>query len=82
METLLAGLEHEDDIARQLVAVGVQQLSRTDEHRGVQVVAARVHCPVDLRAVVDAGELVHGQGVHVGAQQHRPRRGRVAPSAA
>ena len=42
-EALLAGLEHEQHPAGQVVAAAGEQLGRTDEHGGVRVVAAGVH---------------------------------------
>ena len=74
---LLAGLEHEQHPAGEVVAVPRQQPGRADEHRGVGVVAARVHLAVVLRREVEAGVLVQRKGVHVAAQQHR--RARLGP---
>ncbi len=74
VEALLAGLEHEDDVARELGAVGAQEAGGADESGGVQVVAAGVHDAVVARDVVRVGFLGDGEGVHVAAQQHhRPR---------
>jgi hypothetical protein len=61
--------EHQDDVAPQLLPAGVEQPGRPGQHRRVEVVAAAVHGAVDLRPVLDVGELLDGQGVHVGAQQ-------------
>ncbi len=69
--TLLARLEHEDHIARQLVPGGAEQPGRADEDRGVQVVATGVHRARDRRRVRQARLLGHRQRVHVAAQQHR-----------
>ena len=77
-EPFLAGLEHEADRARELVALGCEDARRADEHGDVRVVAARVHRPVDRARVVEAGVLGHRQRVHVGAQQDR-RTGRASP---
>ena len=40
---LFAGLEHEDDVAAELVAMGAEQARRPHQHRNVQVVAAGMH---------------------------------------
>jgi hypothetical protein len=44
---LLAGLEHEQHPAGQVGCSGGEQPGRAHEHRGVRVVAARVHRVVD-----------------------------------
>jgi hypothetical protein len=67
--TLLARLEHEDDIAGQLVPYLGQQPGRADQDRDVQVVAAGVHGAGDLGRVLDLGELGDRQRVHVAAQE-------------
>lgn len=68
---LLAGLEHEHDVAREVLAPRRQQVGGADEHRGVQVVPARVHVAGNRRGVVDVGTFAHRQRVHVAAQQDR-----------
>ena len=75
---LLARLEHEDHVPGQLSLPRRQQPGRPGQHRGVQVVAARVHRAVDLGGIGQAGALGHRQGIHVTAQQHR----RARPAAA
>ena len=54
----------------QLVALGMQDLGRTDERRDVQVVAARVHLARVGRDVVDVEQLLDRQRIHVATQQH------------
>ncbi len=48
----------------------------------MQVVAAGVHHAVHLAAVGDVELLLHGQGVHVGAQQHHRPLARVGAGTA
>ena len=49
-------------------ARGRQMLGRAQQHRGVAVVAAGVHAAGDRAGIRQAGVLLDGQGVHVGAQ--------------
>jgi hypothetical protein len=56
---LLAGLEHEDHVSGERVAVGGQQPGRPDEHGRMQVVPAGVHRSVDLAGEVQAGRFLH-----------------------
>ena len=48
-----------------------EQPGRPGQHRGVQVVPAGVHHPVDLRRERQPGPLGHRQRVHIAAQQYR-----------
>ena len=57
---LLARLEHEDDVAGEVVARRTQQLRRADEGGHVQVVTAGVHRAVHLGPVREVDLLVHG----------------------
>jgi hypothetical protein len=66
---LLPRLQHEHDLAGELVAALGQQAGGAQQHRRVQVVAAGVHRPGHLRGERQTGVLLHRQGVHVGAQQ-------------
>jgi hypothetical protein len=68
---LLARLEHQQDVARELVASLDQQASGTEQHRDVRVVPAGVHRTIDLGREVEPGVLAEGQGVHVGPEQGR-----------
>ncbi len=70
VEALFAGLEHEDDVARQLVAALGQQGGGAGQHGGVQVMATGVHGSIHAGGVVHAGGLLHRKSVHVGTQQH------------
>ena len=70
VEAFLAGLEHQDDVAGQLVPAFGQEGGGSCQHGGVQVVAAGVHGAVDPGRVVHARLLLHRQAVHVRAQQH------------
>ena len=81
VEALLAGLEHEHDVALEPVAVPGEQPGRPDERRRVQVVPAGVHRAV-RRGEVKAGLLVDGQRVHVAADQDRTGVAVVASPAA
>ena len=74
---LLARLEHQQDVALELVAPLDEQASRAQQHRDVRVVPAGVHRAIDLGREVEPGVLVQGQGVHVG-----PKQGRAAGPAA
>ena len=74
---LLAGLEHEQHPTGDLVAALAQQVGGARQHRGVGVVTAGVHAPLDVRGEVEPGVLGHRQGIHVAAQQHR--RARLRP---
>ena len=71
VEALLAGLEHEHDVAGEVVAVGAEQPCGPGQRRGVQVVPAGVH-GAGPRGEVLAGALGDRETVHVAAQQdHR-----------
>jgi hypothetical protein len=74
VEPFLARLEHEQHVPGQLGAALGQQPGGRRQHRGVGVVAARMHRPVDVRGERQAGVLAERQGVHVAAQQHRRAR--------
>ena len=69
VKAFLAGLEHEAHRPRKVRATRREHARRTDEHRDVRVVAARVHRAVDRAGVIQRRVLGHGQGVHVGAEQ-------------
>ena len=56
----------------------MQQARHGEEDRGVAVVAAGVHHPRVLRAVLDLVCFLDRQRVHVGPQQHGPARTRAA----
>jgi len=71
-QPLLAGLEHEDDIAGQLRLASRQQPGRAGQHGRVQVVPAGVHDPLDGRGIRKPGALRDRQRVHVPAEQDRP----------
>ena len=83
---VLGGLEQELDRSRQRCAPRREHLRDAHEDRRVCVVPARVH-DVDLPPVVgrprpgserDLGQLLHGQGVHVGPQGDDRRGGTAA----
>ena len=67
---LLPRLEHEDDVAGEVVPQAVQDAGGAHEGGDVQVVAARVHEPLVGRCVVEAELLSDRQAVHVAAEQH------------
>ncbi len=69
MPALLAGLEHQQHVAAELVAPVEQQARRAEQHGHVRVVAAGVHRVAGLRRELEPGVLVEGQAVHVAAQQ-------------
>ena len=62
---LIVGRHHRRAVEAALVR---EVLRRSEQHGGVAVVAARVHLAGDGAGVGQAGVLVDGQGVHVGAQ--------------
>ena len=68
---LLRRLEEEPDGAVE-PALFDQHRRRTEEHRHVAVMPARVH-PADLRRVRETGLLNQRQRVHVSPQPYRPR---------
>mmetsp|Transcript_12523 Transcript_12523/g.50326 ORF Transcript_12523/g.50326 Transcript_12523/m.50326 type:complete len:234 (-) Transcript_12523:219-920(-) len=69
---LLRGLEHQAHRAAELGFDGLEHLRRPEQHRGVTVVAARVHLARDLAPSLerDVGLLRHRQRIHVRAQSH------------
>ena len=66
---LLSRLEHEPHAAREHLAPGGEDPGRSDEHRGVGIVPAGVHDPVELAREVETGVLGHRQRVHVAPQE-------------
>jgi len=56
-------------------------LGRRQQHRGMPIVAAGMHLAGVLAGMPEGIELLHRQGIHVGAQTHRPRRGPVLDDA-
>jgi hypothetical protein len=68
---LLTRLEHEQHAPGDLAGASRQQARRAHQHRGVRVVAARVHRVAHLRRELEARVLGHRQRVHVAAEQHR-----------
>ena len=81
-QTLFARLEHEHDVAVELVAVRAKQAGRADEHRGVQVVTTGVHGAMMRGLKMSTGifeiRFDDGQRVHVAAQEDY-RAGSCAP---
>ena len=69
VEAFLARLEHEDDVAAELVPLLGQEGGGSGEHGGVQVVAAGVHCPIGPGGEVHSGLFLDGQSVHVRAEE-------------
>ena len=61
------GLEDEVHGALE-VALLAQHLGRAQQHRGVAVMATGMHAAGILRAVLEIVDLVHRQGIHVGAK--------------
>ena len=76
VEALLSRLEHETDLAGELVPPRRDQPGRARQHCRVSVVPAGMHPPRDRRGERQAGLLLQRQRVHVAAQQHR----RAGPS--
>ncbi len=75
---LLARLEHEHHAAAQQFAAPGEQPGRPDQRGSMQVVPAGMHRARHRGGVRQAGVLLDGQRVQVGAQQHR----RARPGAA
>ena len=71
VEALLAGLEHEEDVAREPLPPLDQEPCRIEQHGDVRVMPAGVHHAGDLRGEVEARVLLERQGVHVGPEQDR-----------
>jgi hypothetical protein len=69
VESLLAGLEHEDDVPGQLLAPTGEHSGGPHEHRRMQVMPAGVHVAGDRRAERDVDLLRDRQRVHVAAQE-------------
>ena len=66
---LLRRLEHQIDRAAK--TAGQREIGRRPQKHGhVAVMAAGVHGAGDLRAMVEAVVLIHGEGIHVGTQGH------------
>ena len=65
--TFLRRLEDQMDGAIEIAMLG-QVVRRAQQHRGVTVVAARVHLAFVLRAMAEGVRFLQRQGVHVGAQ--------------
>ena len=63
----LGGLEDDHRRAVEIARLG-EVAGRPEEHRGVAVMAAGMHAPVDRRGPGLAGGLAERQGVHVGAE--------------
>ena len=68
---LFGGLEEELDRAAEFAAHLRKDLRRAELHRDMRVVPAGVHPALVPRGEGKAGRLFYGQGVDVGAQQHR-----------
>jgi hypothetical protein len=79
-EPLLGRLEHEVDGAVE-VARGGQHLGSAQQHRGVTIVAARMHASGVAGAMLEGVGLLDRQRVHVGAQADRAGRTAVAQHA-
>jgi hypothetical protein len=71
---LLGGLEEQDVAAGQVGRARRQHLGGAEQGGGVSVVAAGVHHPGDAGAEGEARLLLDGEGVDVGAEQHRSPR--------
>jgi hypothetical protein len=71
---LLGGLEEQDVAPGELRGAFDQHLGGAEQGGGVTVVAAGVHHPGDAGAEGEAGLLLDGEGVDVGAEQHRSPR--------
>ncbi len=65
---LLGVLEDESNLSGELVAPLAEDLGGGEQHRGVTVVAARVHDPGPRRGVGHVVLLVDRQRVHVGSK--------------
>ena len=63
----LGRLEHEDDIARQVIAQLVQDACGTDQSGNVEIVAAGVHGAIGC-GIREVDEFIDGEGIHVCAQ--------------
>ena len=68
---LLSGLEHEADVALELLAVLLEHPQGAQQHGRMGVMAAGVHAALMLGGVGNAGGLLDGQRVDIRPQQHR-----------
>jgi len=71
-------LEQEDGRSVQVRPIRLQHARRTEQHRRVRVVTARVHLPRYFGTKRFSGPLVERQRVHVGAQARNLPRQRTA----
>jgi hypothetical protein len=71
IETLFAGLEHEDHITFKMIAMSTQDPCSTQEHRNMQIVTACMHNAVNATLVIDFIELLNWKRVHVRSKKHR-----------
>ena len=62
------GLEEQFHVAGQFLLMGADQLCRTQQRGGVQIVAAGMHNTGILGGKGQAGLFLHGQGIDIGAQ--------------
>ena len=71
----LSGLKQQPHPGREQLGVALgklrQQVSHPQPHGGVQVVAAGVHQALLGGGVVEAGTLLHRQGIHIHPQGHQ-----------
>lgn len=67
-EAFLVGLEDELHRALEFALMRLEQLCRTQQHRGMHIVSAGVHAAV-FRTERQVGLLPHLERVHVGTQQ-------------
>ena len=74
VEALFARLEHEAHLPCHIFVPPRQYARRACEHRGVRVVSAGMHATGNGGGEFESGVLIHGQRVHVAAQQHRATR--------
>jgi hypothetical protein len=78
-EPLLAGLEAEDDVPREALALLDEDRRGAQQHRHVAVVSAGVHLAGNGGPVGPPGRFFDRQRVHVRAEQHRRRRRPARP---
>src|SRR5215472_9059642 len=72
-EALFRRLKDEVDRPVEIARLG-EIAGGTQEHRGMAVMAARMHASIMARAVLEAVGFCDRQRIHIGAQTHRARR--------
>src|SRR5262245_10359352 len=68
---LLSRLERKDDPPGNVFPTRGEKTGSSDQHCRVPVVTARVHRPVDLGSIIEAGRFLYLESVHICPQEQR-----------